>query len=236
VNHLIWENIVAFAADPQHGLLIITSLALSLACLLAWKRDRAPTLLYAHLFFLISPLVFFAFSINCSMSVVQGLLEFCAALLTKFILYILPPLMVLTFVIGYFILPYLYQKYLHARSYRSLRFEKLCKRLGIKAKLFIIDRAEPIAFALRSSVFVSVGMFEQLTKKELEAVFLHELYHVKSRSSWHKFSTLFASIFSPVARFAHVAISEEEKRADAFAVKAQKTHVHLLRAKKKAQI
>jgi len=82
-------------------------------------------------------------------------------------------------------------------------------------------------------VFVSVGMFDLFSKKELDAVLLHELYHVKARSSWSKFSAVFVKAFSPIAWFSSSSVEKEERAADAFAVHLQKTSRHLKSAKQK---
>ena len=162
------------------------------------------------------------------------LLSFCTAILTKFVIFILPPLMAGTFVAGYALLPYIYRKMAKPLSIRA--FKNLCVLTGISAELYLIDKAKPVAFTLGKKVFVSVGMFELLSKKELEAVLLHELYHVKSRASWGKFSTGFVKLFSPIAWFSASSVEREEECADAFAVKIQNTKQFVNSAKKKVSV
>jgi len=227
----ILESAISFAADPEKMLLAVVSVLFSIAALLAWKKYNKPFLLYAHLFFVISPLFYFALAINCSMSLVRGLLSFCTLLLTKFVIYLLPPLMAASFIAGYVLLPRLYRKIAKPLSLKM--FAELCLRTGISAELFLVDKAKPVAFALGKNVFISVGMFEMLSKKELEAVLLHELYHVQSRASWGKFSAGFVKLFSPIAWFSASSIEREEKCADAFAVKMQKTFRYVKSAKSK---
>lgn len=71
----IIESAVTFVTDPTKMLVVVVSVLLSLAAIILWKKYSKPLLLYAHLFFVISPLFYFALSINCSMSFAQGLLD-----------------------------------------------------------------------------------------------------------------------------------------------------------------
>src|SRR5574342_316118 len=174
----ILESAVTFATDPAKMLIVVISVLISIAAILAWKKYSRPWMLYAHLLFILSPLFYFALSINCSLGLVQGLLSWCTAVLAKFVIYILPPLMAAVFIAGYVLLPKLYA--FISKPLQSRTFERLCRATGIKSELFIIDRAKPLAFTLGRKVFVSVGMCELLSRKELEAVLLHELYHVSS--------------------------------------------------------
>lgn len=228
---MIFESIVSFLTDPEKMLIMVVSILASLAALLAWKKYDKPWLLYSHLFLVLSPLFYFALSINCSMSMVNTFLSWCTALLTKFVIYGVPPLMAATFLGGYALIPYLYKKL--ARPLSLNYFKELCKLTGINAELFIVDKAKPVAFTLKNKVFISVGMFELLSKKELEAVLLHELYHVKSRASWGKFSAGFVKLFSPIAWFSAASVEKEECSADAFAARMQKTSRHVNSAKLK---
>ncbi len=231
---MILESLVAFGTNPEKMFLVVVSVLLSITAIIAWKKYSRPVFLYAHLFFILSPLFYFALSINCSMSLLQDALSWCTGLLAKFILYIMPPLMAITFIAGYAVLPYAYKKV--AKPLSSKAFRELCRITGIKAELYLIDKAKPVAFTLRNKIFISVGMFELLSKKELEAVLLHELYHVRSRASWGKFSSNFVRLFSPIAWFSASSVEHEEKTADAFAVKVQKTAKFLESAKKKVSV
>jgi Zn-dependent protease with chaperone function len=227
----VLESSVAFATDPAKMLIVVVSLLFGVAAILLWKRYARPWMLYAHLLFVLSPLFYFALSINCSLSLVQGLLSWCTALFAKFTLFILPPLMAASFIGGVIVLPHLYQKMSKPLSLKL--FRELCMLTGISAELFLIDKARPMAFTTGRRIFISVGMFDLLSKKELEAVLLHELYHVKARSSWGKFSARFVRVFSPIAWFSSSSVEREECAADAFAVHSQKTKHYLKSAKKK---
>lgn len=113
--------------------------------------------------------------------------------------------------------------------------------LRIKApRIFLANEARPFAyslFAFYPSILISVGMFDIFYRKEIEAVLLHELYHLRSRAPIFKFSTVFAKFISPIARVFGFfdELSLEEKRADEFAVKMQGTDKFLESAKRKAE-
>ncbi|MEF9475847.1 MAG: M48 family metalloprotease [Candidatus Mariimomonas ferrooxydans] len=117
---------------------------------------------------------------------------------------------------------------------------KHSKRIGIKPpSVFLIDRAKPVAFSfkfLKSALFVSVGLLDILNKKEKEAVLIHELAHVKFKSSIFKLST-FLMKFSPfsIIKSFNQDLTEEERRADNLVCDIQGTKKHLLSAKRKIQ-
>jgi len=137
--------------------------------------------------------------------------------------------MAAVFIGGVVIIPRIYKK--SARELSLPLFKKLCKQTGINATLFLIDKAKPVAFTIGTKVFMSVGLSELLSKKELEAVLLHELHHVCARSSWSKFSAIFVRAFSPIAWFSPYSIEHEEQAADAFAVEIQQTDKYVNSAK-----
>jgi len=217
----VLQNAGAFIIDPARMLVIVASILVSVGFLMAWKKYDKPWLVYAHLVFVLSPLFSVLLSVNCSLGMVQGLMAWCSLALAKAVLFVLPPMMALSFVAGTVVIPKLYRR--SAKRFVSSIFSRVCKKTGVAAELFIIDSARLVAYATGKSVFISVGMFEQLSSKELEAVFLHELYHVCARSSWNKFSGAFVRMFSPVAWFAKGNVDVEEQKADAFAAQVQGT-------------
>src|SRR5574341_2328207 len=127
----ITDSAIAFATDPGKMLVVVVSVLFGIAALLAWKRYNKPWLLYAHLLFVLSPLFYFALSINCSLNLMNGLLSWCTALLTKFVIYILPFVMAATFIAGYVLLPRIYSIISKPLSLRL--FKSLCILTGIKA-------------------------------------------------------------------------------------------------------
>ena len=75
-------------------------------------------------------------------------------------------------------------------------------------------------------------MFDVLNKKEIEAVLLHELAHIKRMSSVGKVSQKLM-LFSPFYKIASFGHSREEEIADEFAIQAQGTSMHIKNARKK---
>lgn len=76
---------------------------------------------------------------------------------------------------------------------------------------------------------------ELLSKKELEAVALHELGHIKNKSSSIKFWSFFAIMLHPLQSFEtiHRNIDEEELKADQVVLEFQNTNCFLNTAKSK---
>ena len=213
------ETVMNFAGDPAKMLAVTSSIVMAVLLLLAYKRFEKVSLLYAHLVFVLAPLFYFALSVNCSFGFAKSLLAWCTLIFAKAVIYLLPVAMASSFVAGYIFIPRLYEA--KGKRLNVKWFNRLCAKHGLSASLFILDKAKPTAFTAKKNVFVSVGMFEQLSRKELEAVVLHELYHIKHNSAWNKFSASFASWFSPLAMFSGK--SDDERAADTFAAKEQKT-------------
>lgn len=193
-------------------------------------------LIYTHLFFLAFPFVLLSTNAACG--------TFCMAChnnLPSLLLLSLPTAIGISAVAGFIVLPAFYitanKKRITERS--LIKFvETYSKKTGIKApSLHVINRAKPIAFSFRSfrsSVFISIGALDILTRKELEAVMLHELAHLRQRSSAMKFSSAITKFFSPLSLLVHFHDNnEEEHMADAFAAKEQGTAQYLLSAKRK---
>lgn len=215
------EQVVAFVASPEKMLAVTSSLVGAILLLLAYRKYEKPALLYAHVFLILSPLFYFALSINCGLGVLKGFLSWCTALFAKFVLFGIPPLLALSIIGGYLVLPRLYR--VGARQFRSQEFSQLCKSTGIHARLFIKKSGIPEAYTIGKDIFVTVGLFDVLNKKELEAVLLHELYHVRSGASNKKRGMFIARVFSPVAWFSASSTEAEEIAADAFAARQQGT-------------
>jgi Zn-dependent protease with chaperone function len=193
-------------------------------------------LIYAHLTFLFFPFVLLATNSACGALCMQ-----CHNNYPMLISYALPGALAASSVAGLFVAPAFYT----LSSRRKLRNRHIrdfvrthAARLNIKTPaLYLVDRAKPMAFSfrsLRSSIFLTVGLLDVLNKKELEAVLLHELAHIKQRSSMMKFSVSVMKVFSPfslVAKFHDR--NREEDIADGFAVSIQKTGSYVKSAKRK---
>ncbi len=74
----------------------------------------------------------------------------------------------------------------HPRVFRI--FEDAVKKVGLRRlpRFYQFSDERPLVFAigsLRSAIFLSARVAEQLSKKELEAALLHELIHIKRRDN-----------------------------------------------------
>lgn len=83
----------------------------------------------------------------------------------------------------------------------------------------------------RSKIVISKALINQLTVDQLEAIILHEIYHVKSRHLfWLLISRLSSSLFFFVPFVSHLAErlkTEFEIASDSFVVNKQGTSAHL---------
>lgn len=196
------------------------------------------TFIYAHLVTLFFPFVMLTTSAACGITC-SG----CYQNIYAVVGYSLPTTLVASMVAGFVVIPSLFvfsSKKNELKRGRIFDFvKKYSKTLNIKnPKLYIVNKAEPLAFSFRSfksAIFLSVGVFDLLTKREIEAVVLHELAHIKQKSSVIKFSNQILNIFSPIsiiARFNHDT-NEEEILADFFVVEQQRTDKFISSAKRK---
>ncbi len=243
LGHLV-DVVAGFFANPINVTISLASLAIALLLFFrlndkALSHEQRILLVYLHLAFLFAPLVFLALSISCQVASIA-----CAVTITQMLLYSLPLIIIGTVVAGFILLPR-YYKSSSLKAPRQMRefVAKEAKRLKLKTtpEVLSADSGKPSAFTLgffNPRIFVSVGMQEVLNKKEIEAVLLHELAHVKNASSWFKLSSALLKAFSPFAalRGFGFAIDVEERKADAYAAQRQGTRRHLDSAKKKASI
>ena len=97
------------------------------------------------------------------------------------------------------------------------------------------DSQLPLAFSfsgIRSAIFISIGALEIFSKKELQAVILHEMAHINGLDSVKKLSRM-TMMLSPFYRIAGFSGSKEEKEADDYAIKIQKTDKYIKSTRKK---
>lgn len=80
------------------------------------------------------------------------------------------------------------------------------------ARVFYYDSAIPRAFASGKSVFLSVGLLEILTEKELRAVLAHESWHLMHNNKTHWLKQLSIMTFMPIIK------SDLEHMADIYAI------------------
>ncbi len=210
-------------------------LAISLVSFFLWRKYAKPLFLFSHLLFLIAPFILFAKDMNCHMSMISGLLAFCTTILAKLLFYVVPSSAFIALIAGYLILPYLFKKSDNCKQLIHPVVSRFSGKFSKFISLYAVDKADPVAFTIKNDIFISIGMLELLSKKELEAVLLHEIGHIYNKSSWLKLSSIIAKFISPIAHFSSLRdfVSKEEQKADEFAVKYQKTSKYLVSAKRK---
>ncbi len=81
-----------------------------------------------------------------------------------------------------------------------------------EAKVYYYDSAVPRAFSSGRSIFLSVGLLEMLSERELKAVLAHEAWHLKHMNKTHWLKQLSIITFLPFIR------SEFEFMADQYAL------------------
>ncbi len=236
--HCFW----AFVADPFKLSLAIASFAIAGATIFAIKRydlsvRQKVLAIYGHLAALFFPFVLFTFTMACSTALP------CHWSTVAVNVVIMTAL--LTLAVGFIAIPLLYRH--SARQIISGPLidilAKHVKMFGLRMpKLYLIDRVKPLAFSVKtifgSTIFLSIGLNELLTKKEKEAVILHELAHIKERSSILKFSSFVLRLFSPLSMIAQFKYdcSRDERAADRFVIEMQGTEKYLISAKRKIEI
>lgn len=232
----------AFVSNPAYVGLTLLSLAAAFAVFFKFRDEvrslkRKVVFAYAHLAFLVFPVMLFLYTMVCTSPAVgcsnMGWLDAAGI--------IIPSTLAASLVAGLVALPFLFAASSKSRRHTGSEaqwLDETARRLGIRSpRLYLLDDARPQAFSFSSvfsAVFVSVGAFDLLSRKEREAVLLHELGHLKSGSSSLKFSALLLRLATPLAaRSFHDALSAEEEKADDFAAAAQGTRRHLQSARKK---
>lgn len=221
---------------PAFGGFLIISWSIAVIIFFVWRKTQKPLLIYGHLAFLFLPLFIFAQTLSCSWDWIASLAQFCSIMWTKLLIYLIPFAVGGAIIVGYFIIPLLYRWHLKAQEYPCHFIEKYTREQGINMiRFYIIDTMKPVAFSFSTAIFMSIGMYELLTRKQREAVLLHELYHIKEQSGWKKFSSLLGRMITPLAHFSHVhrSIEAEEEAADTFAINIQGTNKNLLTAQQK---
>jgi Zn-dependent protease with chaperone function len=230
-----------FLSKPTYVLLTFLSLTLAIISFIQARQNTFSIgtrlfLLYAHLAFIIAPFALLSYSVGCSVPAYD-----CSA---KSLIYSIPLLLAgiiaVASVIGFVAGPRLYARALGAESWSATKaIKETLKRHGTShVRLHTLNTAKPLAFSYGNRIFLSIGMIDLLTPKELEAVVLHELGHVTHRSSWLKAGRLVTRFVSPLAHFSNwnETLSAEERYADAYAISAQKTTKHVESARKKVEL
>src|SRR3989338_2691953 len=220
-----------FAVDIDKTMLTIFALSFATIFLIAIKKMNLSTkakvgMIYGHLIMLSFPFVLFTTNFACGAACMS-----CYTDTAAMVGYALPSAIAIGTLAGFVVIPsfYMFSTKRQSKNKEMIGFVKKYSRLmRIRApKIYVLDKAKPVAFSFksfRSAIFISVGMLDILSKKELQAVLLHELGHLKQKSSVMKFSsTLFRlSPLSLLARFHHDT-GKEEADADSFAIRMQGT-------------
>lgn len=232
-----------FVIDADKLLLMTSSFSFAIITLLILCKFKLSTkakvgLIYGHLILLFFPFAILTTNVVCGVACMP-----CANNLANLVALALPTTLLVSTIAGFFVIPGFYMFFNKKAEIKNSYVLRLAsahsKRMRIKMpKMYIIDNANPIAFSFRSfksMIFVSAGLMDLLNKKEIEAVILHELGHIKRKASVLTMSLSLFRIFSPfslLARFHHDS-DEEELYADKFATRIQKTDRYIKSAKRK---
>ncbi len=231
---MISELLSGYLSSYENIAIIAVAWLAAVFALLQWKKTGRAFWIYLHIALLITPLVDFGTSIQCAMSFPSGLMTFCSDYIAKLSLLTLPFVLIASVIIGFFVIPAAYAARCKARRITPVSVKKAAKKAGILVpEVYVFDSQKPKAFTIHKNIFASVGLFDLLSLKEQEAVFLHEIGHIVSGSNWRKFSCTILKMFSPLAAFTPCHASNEEKEADAFAARLQRTTRFLNSAKRK---
>ncbi len=233
--------------SPEKIILSAISLSFALLAVLAIKKlnlsNRSKiSLLYAHLVFLFYPFVLFTTQTACGMLCISSCYDGANSFMNLLMLS-LPTTLLVSTIAGFVAIPLYYVKANSERQIKGgwiLKFvRKSSAVLNIKPpRVFALDKATPMAFSFkhfRSAIFMSVGLFDLLNRKEIEAVVLHELAHIKEKTSALKLSLAFFRVFSPMSILVkfHHENTVEERKADRVATRIQKTNRHIKSARSK---
>lgn len=228
--------------DPSRLLLTTISFSIALATFFILKRFNLSTkarvgLIYSHLIALFFPFILFTTNTACGAMCIES----CYTNIYNLVAYSMPTTILMSSLTGFFVIPALFvfsSKKEVKNNYLIKIAKKYSKMMRIKApKIYLVDRAKPMAFSFRSfksAIFLSVGLLDVLNKKEIEAIILHELAHIKNRSSMMKVTNLIFKLspLSVITRF-NKENNEEERLADEFAARIQQTFRHVTSAKRK---
>ncbi|MBI4448433.1 M48 family metalloprotease [Candidatus Woesearchaeota archaeon] len=232
------ECVQSFVTDPLKLWLSIGSLVFALLALAAFFGSKATKTklgaLYLHVFFLLFPVVLYGTYGGCA-----AMLDSCeTARHTIWLAIITSGISIL---VSLLCAPFVFVRRMAQRS-RRLENGSLARFVASAAldaritspALHVIDTAKPIAFSFSLGtprIFVSVGLMDLLSKKETEAVLLHEIGHIAQKSSMLALSR-HAALISPVAWFGlERELDREERTADQYAARRQGSNKHIRKAK-----
>lgn len=239
------DCLTAFFYEPAKVMIASFSLLVSIACFFLIRRQDIPQktkifLIYGNIFTFIFPVAYYTFNSSCMFY--SGFF-LCKNL--QSIVYLAIIALMSSVLLGYLFAPKIIEYGNKTKTvshpFLSKFVEEIRDKHGIrKIVLHIVDSAKPFAYSIstfKPHIFISIGLTELLSKKEIEAVLLHEIGHIKNRTSFLKFSALLHRIVSPFSHFTNFSreLDEEEKKADEFAVSEHGTAKHIGSAKSKIE-
>ena len=158
----MWQYIILdFVTNPEKVGIALLLLVFAFLFLYISKTNISMSgkiiAMYLHLFFLLSPFIFLAVSWGCQMA-----LSSCVA--KQILLIGLPSTVFISFLIGFFILPFVYKHIHKSRKvkdpYLNAFIEMYAAQLNIKSPdLFYIESAKPSAHSftnMKPMIFISV--------------------------------------------------------------------------------
>ncbi len=239
LGHVV-AGLEAFAADPVKlgAFLISLWLAAALYFAVGVEKNLARKTLLMKLNFFVAafPFSLLALSLGCSVAQLG-----CAVVLTQVLLLAVPLALVVALVLIRILMPRLQcagcrsLHKSHALSRFAVREAKLLG-LPLAPKVFLLERQAPVAYCVEdgSVIVVSVGVLELLSRREQEAVVLHELHHLASNGPSFKALSAVYRFFLPFSsRSFSKDIDLVEIRADDYAASRQGTRRFLNSARGK---
>ncbi len=225
----------AFVQDEFKVALVGISLAASFLVLFLAKRGgpsarRQSIFMHLHLAFLLFPFVLLAISLTCQQA---GL---CAVGVTQLALLSIPLAVAAALFAGLVLIPLAHR--LRGKLERGW-MQSFIQVHGGGADVFLFGSSRKTAYSvagLKPAIFVSSAMNAALSRKQLQAVLLHELAHIRRGSQPLKTVALFLAKFSPLRALVAIPaiVRQEEAFADGFARKVQGTNRHLENARRRA--
>jgi Zn-dependent protease with chaperone function len=232
-QHLV-VSLSSFFADEAKMTLVLLSFLLAAVVLFVSQRQTRSAqhrfvLLHLHLGFLLFPFAFLALSLTCTQT---GL---CAVGLTQMALLTLPLAVVAALFAGLFLLPLVHR--LRGKPENGW-MQDFVSNQSVRADVFLFDSLHRTAYSVSGfypAILVSRRMASALSRKQMQAVLLHELAHIRRGSQPLKTVALFLQRISPLRRLVAVPllIQQEEAFADGFAARVQGTSRHLEKARRK---
>ncbi len=227
------DTVVGSQMLPAYAIFLFLAVVSVIVIRKAEKPKTRIALVYIHLAALFMPIVLLSTNSACGFTC-----NSCHNNLPLLVVYSVPIAAIATTFAGLVLIPKYYT--LRSNPINSRWIKKFTRKRSEVLKIRVPEirlyhSQMPLAFSfsgIKSAIFISIGALEVFTKKELQAVILHELAHIRGLDSVNKLSrkTMMLSPFYKIAGFGD---STEEKEADTYAIKMQKTSRYIKNARKK---